>query len=44
MTADLRHKTITGIFWRGLETVGTQGVQFVLARFILQLFTIRINE
>jgi O-antigen/teichoic acid export membrane protein len=39
MATDLKQKAITGIFWRGLETVGTRGVQFIvgviLARILL---------
>ena len=39
MAENLKHKTITGIFWRSLETIGARGIQFlvsiILARLLL---------
>lgn len=37
MTGTLKQRTITGIFWRGLETIGTQGIQFIVGIILARL-------
>ncbi len=40
MSTDLKQKTISGIIWRGLETVGTRGVQFVVSIVLARLLLV----
>ncbi|OXU15577.1 lipopolysaccharide biosynthesis protein [Sedimentisphaera salicampi] len=37
MTSNLKHQTVTGVFWRGLETCGRYGVQFVVSVVLARL-------
>ena len=40
MSTDLKQKTISGILWRGLEAVGTRGVQFVVSIVLARLLLV----
>lgn len=37
MGDNLKHKTVSGILWRGLETIGSSGAQFVVAIMLARM-------